>query len=804
MKRFLSLLLVVASTFILALGEVHASGDPGFTVYAYTSTDTTHDLPSELVLSELTIFVDGILIYSDSAVQEANWMVDLGEIFLLTIYDPDIDDSLLFELDNSIENYIGKSVVIIIGDSNSFDAYGFTASDTTHDFDHYLDDSKTSVVFKDSHYIHGVMNYPYLLTINPEEDNITGGILTFDDLEDGNGFEMYIDGTIINNSGLPFVLIIESASETVDPGIIGGTIPEGIIIHENGGSGNPLFELVVDGNRTYIATEDFVFQKEISHQTMFYADMQRVSLTSTRHEKVVFKIGSTVIFESTPATFAIEYDSVNMIVKLWGGLNGESHEDYYEWSYSVEIPNAQLYFENVIIPDTVEPVLDGQTFYATNYYTPITEAAIRSQLTAFDDVDGDITDDIVLVTDDYTPNWNDVGQWDIVYSITDSSDNESILTVTVVVLDDKAPVFSGGNSVFYVGYSTTLNLANIYNTITATDEYDGIITFVEASNEYTGNEAVIGTYEIVLEAEDASGNVATRTLTIHVVDNLPPVISGPNQFTRNYNQPLSLATIKAQLTATDDVDGDISDDITVISSTYRSNLTQVGSYTVLFGVTDSNGNNTTYQVTVVIQDLNEPIWFVTNGFLITIDEAVTLSTNQILSVMLAANLYPSDVISQMYVIEDNYEQNQTLGSYNMLLGYTVGGEEQTQQVFINVVTLSGATNYTIMFDSNGGSYVPSISVPADSIATQPTAPVKTGYVFSGWFIDEALTQSFNFATTPISEDITLYAKWTVASGGGSITPPPAEGLSQNEIILIAIAGVIVLFGALAYFNKKKG
>ena len=58
-------------------------------------------------------------------------------------------------------------------------------------------------------------------------------------------------------------------------------------------------------------------------------------------------------------------------------------------------------------------------------------------------------------------------------------------------------------------------------------------------------------------------------------------------------------------------------------------------------------------------------------------------------------------------------------------------------------------------------------------AYEPDDPVRPGHSFDGWYLDEALTQPFNFST-PIRQDTVLYAKWeqvvkyTVISGGGSI------------------------------------
>ena len=41
----------------------------------------------------------------------------------------------------------------------------------------------------------------------------------------------------------------------------------------------------------------------------------------------------------------------------------------------------------------------------------------------------------------------------------------------------------------------------------------------------------------------------------------------------------------------------------------------------------------------------------------------------------------------------------------------------------------------------------------------PINPTKTGYAFAGWYTDEGLSTAFD-ASTPITSDLTLYAKWT--------------------------------------------
>ncbi|MBR4790225.1 MAG: InlB B-repeat-containing protein [Treponema sp.] len=66
--------------------------------------------------------------------------------------------------------------------------------------------------------------------------------------------------------------------------------------------------------------------------------------------------------------------------------------------------------------------------------------------------------------------------------------------------------------------------------------------------------------------------------------------------------------------------------------------------------------------------------------------------------------------------------------------------------------------FVVTFDSNGGSSVSTQAVEDQSNATEPSAPTKSGYYFGGWYKEAALNNEFNF-TTPITDNITLYAKW---------------------------------------------
>lgn len=74
----------------------------------------------------------------------------------------------------------------------------------------------------------------------------------------------------------------------------------------------------------------------------------------------------------------------------------------------------------------------------------------------------------------------------------------------------------------------------------------------------------------------------------------------------------------------------------------------------------------------------------------------------------------------------------------------------------------GLTRFTVRFETNGAAAVKSQTVPKGGTATAPSAPVKDGYQFGGWYLDADFTKAYDF-TAKVTENITLYAKWNAAA-----------------------------------------
>ena len=66
--------------------------------------------------------------------------------------------------------------------------------------------------------------------------------------------------------------------------------------------------------------------------------------------------------------------------------------------------------------------------------------------------------------------------------------------------------------------------------------------------------------------------------------------------------------------------------------------------------------------------------------------------------------------------------------------------------------------FTVNFNTNGGTAVDTQTVQYNGKATVPVEPTLDGYYFVGWFANEGLTVEYDFDSA-VTTDITVYAKW---------------------------------------------
>ena len=126
------------------------------------------------------------------------------------------------------------------------------------------------------------------------------------------------------------------------------------------------------------------------------------------------------------------------------------------------------------------------------------------------------TNEVVMYVD--TSHIGD--KYDLIYKTEDSNGNKKELKIEVTIVDTIAPeiVVQGKNKNFTYYYSTTSGTFEIPQA-TVTDNSGEVKQFNGKDYKVTSNvSSIVGTYKIIYEAEDKSGNKKKLTVTV-VIDN---------------------------------------------------------------------------------------------------------------------------------------------------------------------------------------------------------------------------------------------------------------------------------------------
>ncbi|MBC3516993.1 D-alanyl-D-alanine carboxypeptidase family protein [Neobittarella massiliensis] len=167
-----------------------------------------------------------------------------------------------------------------------------------------------------------------------------------------------------------------------------------------------------------------------------------------------------------------------------------------------------------------------------------------------------------------------------------------------LLLAAKKPVFTyGGHTGTSVSETVSWQQRGSFvpKKITAKDGLGRDLTGAITGDESAAPSAP-GDHKIVYRVKNLLGISGRFTLTVHYVDDLAPQFSGPD--TIAYTGPeMDLSAAAIGLTASDDVDGDLSAGITYSG---QVDAATPGDYPVVYTATDSAGNRATHTVTFTV------------------------------------------------------------------------------------------------------------------------------------------------------------------------------------------------------------
>lgn len=231
------------------------------------------------------------------------------------------------------------------------------------------------------------------------------------------------------------------------------------------------------------------------------------------------------------------------------------------------------------------------------------ETNLLLNVTATDIEDGKLTD---ITYDDSRVNYFVPGDYDLIYSVKDSSNFNKSITVKLTVEKADNPIITGENT-------TTIKLKEfdmlkdltIYNN----ENLDKVNYIIKKNNvEVTYNEMIenVGIYNVIYTALDKFGNSSnTFERVVEVIENDLPVIEA-NDIVVTQNSSVDLSKFA---TATDKEDGNLTDKITYTTTLEIENP---GSYSVTYNVSDLDGQSTTKTVTITVEEM---LYTSTDGYL---------------------------------------------------------------------------------------------------------------------------------------------------------------------------------------------
>jgi hypothetical protein len=168
------------------------------------------------------------------------------------------------------------------------------------------------------------------------------------------------------------------------------------------------------------------------------------------------------------------------------------------------------------------------------------------------------------------------------------------------------------------------------------------------------------------------------------IDYAPVITGNDGYYYTDVENPVSVPTIQNGLVAFDDVDGDISESITLFSDGYTINKAVLGEYPVEFRVTDSSQNTASFIVYVVVVDTTPPV--ISGASAYSANETLLTPLSSFLAPLSATDNYYGNLTASIIVSNDGYSANYNIrGTYQVLFSVTDGsGNVGTYAVTVTV------------------------------------------------------------------------------------------------------------------------
>jgi len=347
-------------------------------------------------------------------------------------------------------------------------------------------------------------------------------------------------------------------------------------------------------------------------------------------------------------------------------------ETIVTWTATDVGENTASTEQKITIIDTIFPILqvpDSVTIEATSLNQNEVDLG---EATATDN------GEIASITND-APDVFSLGETTVTWTATDSSNNFSSLTQLVTVVDTTAPEIYAPTDIVLEADSVDQNIVN-FDSATTVDIQD-VVIYLDAPDVFP-----LGETTVTWTAVDTSGNSASATQTVTIIDTTAPALSIPD------DQTVEATSLEQTFVNIGQAEAH---DITGISSIVNNapNVFPLGSTLISWTATDNHGNITTAYQTITVEDTISPTIIVPEDITA---EAIDPDTNYIE----LGELVTSDSVRVESITNDKPD------------AFPFGSTTVTWTVTDISGNISEATQTVTLIDTTS----PEIFVPADIVA----------------------------------------------------------------------------------------
>jgi len=347
-------------------------------------------------------------------------------------------------------------------------------------------------------------------------------------------------------------------------------------------------------------------------------------------------------------------------------------ETIVTWTATDVGENTASTEQKITIIDTIFPILqvpDSVTIEATSLNQNEVDLG---EATATDN------GEIASITND-APDVFSLGETTVTWTATDSSNNFSSLTQLVTVVDTTAPEIYAPTDIVLEADSVDQNIVN-FDSATTVDIQD-VVIYLDAPDVFP-----LGETTVTWTAVDTSGNSASATQTVTIIDTTAPALSIPD------DQTVEATSLEQTFVNIGQAEAH---DITGISSIVNNapDVFPLGSTLISWTATDNHGNITTAYQTITVEDTISPTIIVPEDITA---EAIDPDTNYIE----LGELVTSDSVRVESITNDKPD------------AFPFGSTTVTWTVTDISGNISEATQTVTLIDTTS----PEIFVPADIVA----------------------------------------------------------------------------------------